>query len=162
MNRKQQTRATPTRPQRKRQTMMRPFDTIRLRSIGSLGAADLELSDGSVRFSRAAVVYAGRTKRLCAGVHSQHCGPSPLSEKKKRCTVRISSLPLVNKATVRRNVLNMVHGQLSRVSESVTFGAVYICNAFQCRENCRDKPLPLSDENCRDEPCSASVVDRSR
>ena len=97
---------------------------------------------------------------LCAGEHSQHCGPSPLSEKKN--TVRISSLPLVNKATVRRNVLNMVHGQLSRVSESVTFGAVYICNAFQCRENCRDKPLPLSDENCRDEPCSASVVDRSR
>ena len=89
-----------------------------------------------------------------AGLH--HC------HKKKRCTVRISSLPLVNKATVRRNVLNMVHGQLSRVSESVTFGAVYICNAFQCREKSRDKPLPLSDEKCRDEPCSASVVDRSR
>ena len=92
----------------------------------------------------------GGLSGFAAGEHSQHC------------TVRISSLPLVNKATVRRNVLNMVHGQLSRVSESVTFGAVYICNAFQCRENCRDKPLPLSDENCRDEPCSASVVDKSR
>ena len=129
MNRKHQTRATPTRPQRKRQTLMRPFDTIRLRSTGSLGAADLELSDGSVRFSRAAVVYAGGLSGF-AGEHSQHCGPSPLSEK-KRCTVRISSLPLVNKATVRRNVLNMVHGQLSRVSESVTFGAVYMCNVIR-------------------------------
>ena len=82
MNRKQQTRATPTRPQRKRQTMIRPFDTIRLRSTGSLGAADLELSDGSVRFSRAAVVYAGGLSGF-AGEHSQHCGPSPQSEKKK-------------------------------------------------------------------------------
>ena len=148
VHRKQQTRATPSRPQRKRQTMMRPFDTIRLRSTWSLGGADLELSDGPVRFSRAVVVYAG-TKRLCAREHSQHCGPSPQSEK-ERCTVRISCLPLVHKATVRRNVLNMVHGQLSQVSESVTFGAGYICNAFQCRENCRDKPFsaqrPLSNE----------------
>ena len=60
---------------------MRPFDTIRLRSTGSLGAADLELSDGSVRFSRAAMVYAGGLSGF-AGEHSQHCGPSPLSEKK--------------------------------------------------------------------------------
>ena len=44
----------------------------------------------------------------------------------------------------------MVHGELSRVSESVTFGAGYICSAFGCREKCRDKPFsakrPLSNE----------------
>ena len=35
VNRPQQTRATRIRPQRKRRTMMRPFDTIRLQSSGS-------------------------------------------------------------------------------------------------------------------------------